>query len=96
MIKTTIDPMSVEPLYKVTNIEKYESLLEEMKKNGWKNIPSIIVIETDTGYFCISGSHRYYAARNANLQIEIELYQENEIYKWFNLFYIQAIHFYWW
>lgn len=79
MIKTTMENLKIEPLYGATNQKKLDSLINEMRKNGWKNIPAIVVLETATGYTALSGSHRYEAAVQCDLDIEVELYQENEI-----------------
>jgi ParB-like chromosome segregation protein Spo0J len=80
MIKTKMELNKIERLYGVNNIEKFESLLNEVKENGWKNVPAIVVLENDFGYFAVTGSHRYAVAEELGFEeIEVELYQQDEI-----------------
>lgn len=79
MIKTKMQVSKIEKLYKVTNRKLYNELLEEAKTNGFANIDPIVVVENDFGYFAITGSHRYAVAEELGLDINVELYQINEI-----------------
>lgn len=62
MKKLNMEILKIEKLYGVTDLEKFESLKKEMKKNRFENIPPIVVLENDCGYFAVTGSHRYAAA----------------------------------
>ena len=79
MKKVTMEPLKIENLYPVTDTEKLDSLKIEMKENGFKNIPSIVVIETETGFYAITGSHRWEAATQLGIDIHVELFQIDEI-----------------
>ena len=79
MKKLTMEPLKIENLYPVTDFEKLNSLILEIKKNGFKNIPAIVVIETETGFYAITGSHRWEASAQLELDIPVELFQVDEI-----------------
>ena len=53
--------------HEVTNQEKFEALVEDMKNNGW-NGRSLIVIDCGGEYKALTGSHRLAAARKAGIE----------------------------
>ena len=63
------------PPHRVTHINKFEELTNEFKEYGWsKNHPPLIGYFTiEYGYQLISGSHRYAAAKKANIKIPVLL-----------------------
>ena len=57
---------SVTPLHKPRSDRHLQNLTAEMKENGWKGRP-LLVIERDSDYLAWTGSHRIAAARLASL-----------------------------
>ena len=76
---TTMDTLNIEKLYSVTNEKKFESILEEVRNNGFKNVPAIVVLETEECFYAITGSHRWEVAAELGLEIPVELFQMDEI-----------------
>jgi ParB-like chromosome segregation protein Spo0J len=74
-----METYKIKKLNNTTDIEKYESLLKEVRANGWKNVPAIVVIENDYGYYAVTGSHRYAVAEELEIDIPVDLYTEDEI-----------------
>lgn len=64
-----LDPRDVNPLNKITDNEKYLYLVEQLEREGWSGSPILVVDTGNGGYDAITGSHRIYAAREADINI---------------------------
>jgi ParB-like chromosome segregation protein Spo0J len=62
----TIPVEKIEPWHEVTDYDRLEWILEDMKENGWCGRP-LVVIEIDGEYQALTGSHRYEAAKEVGL-----------------------------
>jgi uncharacterized ParB-like nuclease family protein len=62
----TITLDKIEPWHEVTDYEKLEWIVEDMKENGWCGRP-LVVLEIDGEYQALTGSHRYEAAKEVGL-----------------------------
>lgn len=62
----TIPLDKIEPWHEVTDYEKVEWIVEDMKENGWCGRP-LVVLEIDGEYQALTGSHRYEAAKEVGI-----------------------------
>lgn len=62
------DPSEIMPVNEVTDPAKYEYLVNEFRETGYAGRP-IVVYETPYGWQALTGSHRIYAAREADIEI---------------------------
>ena len=65
---TSIDPEQIEPLHEVRNRAILDGLTADMKENGWRGRP-LLVIERESDYVAWTGSHRIAAAIEAGLAL---------------------------
>ena len=65
---TSIDPQEIEPLHEVRNQALLDALTADMKENGWRGRP-LLVIERESDYVAWTGSHRMAAAIEAGLAL---------------------------
>lgn len=58
---TQIDLELIKPLHNVRNKPHFDALVTDMKENGWRGRP-LLVIEREDDYLAWTGSHRIAAA----------------------------------
>lgn len=70
-----------DPPHRVTHPEKFFELLEMFKKNGWDtNHPPLLGYWLENKIQLISGSHRWAAAKEAEIKIPILLHTYEKIF----------------
>src|SRR5262249_14224980 len=78
---TSIDPEEIEPLHEVRDQAKVDQLTADMKKNGWRGTP-LLVIEPKSDYLAWTGTHRLAAATQAGLSsVPCYVIHEQELLK---------------
>ena len=66
----TVNPGTIEPVNPITDTDKFKALSYKMQTHGWEGRP-ILVYDTGGGYQALTGSHRIYAAIDADIDIPI-------------------------
>lgn len=70
-----INPLLCRPPHRLTHPEKYEELIEEFEKNGWGHgFPALIGYKYESYIQLISGTHRWFAAVEVDMDIPVVLY----------------------
>ena len=74
-----IDSKLLTPLHEPRSRRKLQDLVKDMKKNGWRGLP-LLVVERESDYLAWTGSHRIVAAKKAGLvSIPCYVIQESEL-----------------
>lgn len=80
-IITWVNPDECEPPHKITHWDKYQQLVSEFQRDGCWGIDHDVL----TGYYIgdkiqlISGSHRWAAAKEADIMVPVMIYDYDEI-----------------
>jgi hypothetical protein len=78
---TSIDPKEIEPLHEVRDQAKLDQLTADMKENGWRGTP-LLVIERESDYLAWTGTHRLAAAIETGLSsVPCYVLDEQELLK---------------
>ncbi len=67
-----LSPYLINPVNEITDIEKYNRLVSDMRDNGWRGLP-ILAYEGPHGMQAVTGSHRILAAREAGIEIPVSI-----------------------
>lgn len=65
-----INPVEISPINEITDINKYNYLVDSFKKEGWNGRPIVVVENGNNGYIALTGSHRIYAAGEAGIPVK--------------------------
>ena len=65
-----IDPREIEPINEITEEDRYDYLVDSFKTSGWDGRPIVVVENGNNGYIALTGSHRIYAALEADIPVK--------------------------
>jgi SPP1 gp7 family putative phage head morphogenesis protein len=66
-----ISPNKIEPVNPVTDVEKFKAIAYQLKTEGWEGRPVLAYNIGPGSYQALTGSHRIYAAIDADVQVPI-------------------------
>ncbi len=66
-----ISPININPVNPITNKDKFRAIALSMEENGWQGPPILAYQDGETTQ-AITGSHRIYAAREANIDVPVD------------------------
>lgn len=66
-----ISPDKIEPVNPVTDVEKFKAIAYQLKTKGWEGRPILTVDVGGGRYQALTGSHRIYAAIDADVQVPV-------------------------
>ena len=71
---TSTEPTRIQPWHEVYDQDKFETLVESMRANGWVGAPVVVIAGADHGWgagdpIAITGSHRIAAAIEADIDV---------------------------
>ena len=65
------DPQRIEPVNEITDSSKYDYLVKEFLQYGYNGRPIVVLGREGEGGQALTGSHRIYAAREADIDIPV-------------------------
>jgi len=71
-METMMKTWAIEPLHGIMDCEKFHALVASMETEGWVGRP-ILAIGTEECAQAITGTHRLYAAREAEIDVPVVL-----------------------
>ena len=74
-------PDEIVHLHAVTNPAKKDRLVKSMQAEGWQG-PPILVVDTGNGVFALTGSHRWAAAKDAEIEVPVKYVDFEAVERW--------------